>query len=353
MCLQNQFYPLVYLKNGKRKILFNCGVKVTDRESFEAVFNTSHTVKQNGVTSQYLYKYLKNVEYERFDKMVQVPCGCCRECLADNSKQWAFRILKEAAQYENNYFITFTYNDEFLPKDRNLDKLFFQKINKKLKKYLKEKQFKSDFRFYGVGEYGSKTARPHYHCIYFNLDLQDLKFEYIDNNHNLHFSSAFLNNVYCKLVEDSTGKKVSKSIGFIDIGSVDIGSACYVARYCDKKRRLTTSEKKELLDKGIVPEFAAMSRKPGIGASYYDEAYDRFIDGKFYDIEKGKQFKLPLYYTKKLKEILKDTPELERYEIQAKRSASITIANQLQISDLIDLNSYNNSNDVIHSKRGL
>lgn len=339
MCLQNSFYPLVTLKNGKRKVLFNIPVRVTDRQSFENVFNTKRLISCYGVDSQYVYKYLKSIEYERFEKMVQVPCGCCRECLADNSKQWAFRILKEASQFENNYFITITYNDDYIPKDRMLEKDFFTDFNKKLKTYLNRNGLKSDFRFYGVGEYGSKTARPHYHVIYFNLDLQDLKFEYIDSNHNLHFSSRFLEQVWQK--------------GFIDIGSVDIGSACYVARYCDKKRRLTTSEKRDLQDKGIVPEFSAMSRRPGIGASYYDEAFDRFINGKYYDIEKGKQFKLPLYYTKKFKEILKDTPELERYEKQAKQSASLTVANQLELSDIVDLDSYNQSLDSIHSKRGL
>ena len=342
MCLQNAFYPLVYLNDGKRKVMFNYGIKVIDRNSFEDMIRTSHEFALARIgCSRYsiLNTMFKKEDIERIDKMIQVPCGCCRECLADNSKQWAFRILKEAAQYENNYFITITYNDDNLPADRMLDVDFFKDFNKKLKTYLKRKGLKSDFRFYGVGEYGSKTARPHYHCIYFNLDLQDLKFEYIDSNHNLHFSSPLLEQVWQK--------------GFIDIGSVDIGSACYVARYCDKKRRLTTSQKRELEDKGIVPEFASMSRRPGIGASYFNEAFDRFIDGKYYDIVKGKQFKFPLYYTKKFKELLKDTPELERYENQAKLSANITIANQLELSDFIDLESYNRDSDIQRSKRGL
>ena len=339
MCLSNCFYPLVYLKNGKRKVIFQAGVHVKDRDSYNMVFDIARLFKTGCVDSQYLRKLYKNEEIERLDKMIQVPCGCCRECLADNSKQWAFRILKEAAQYENNYFITITYNDENIPNNRMLDKNFFTDFNKKLKTYLTRKGLNSDFRFYGVGEYGSKTARPHYHCIYFNLDIRDLKFEYIDSNHNLHFSSELLNQVWQK--------------GFIDIGSVDLGSACYVARYCDKKRRLTTTEKRDLEEKGIVPEFSSMSRRPGIGASYYDEAFDRFINGKYYDIEKGKEFKLPLYYTKKLKEILKDTPELVKYEKQARETASITIANQLELSDIVDLDSYNRDNDIIKSKRGL
>lgn len=342
MCVRNTYYPLVYLPDGKRKVMFNYGIKVVDRDSMElvSIYSKEFQKAKIGISN---YQSLNNLfaknQIERIDKMIQVPCGCCRECLADNSKQWAFRILKEAAQYENNYFITITYNEDNLPKDHMLEKDFFTKFNKKLKVYLARNGLRSDYRFYGVGEYGSKTARPHYHCIFFNLDLQDLKFEYIDSNHNLHFSSKLFSQVWDK--------------GFVDIGSVDIGSACYVARYCDKKRRLTTSEKQELVEKGIVPEFSAMSRMPGIGACYTSEALDNFINGKYYDVQKGQTFKLPLYYTKKFKEILKDTPELARYEEHAKNSASIVIANQLELSDFIDLESYKEDSDVLRSKRGL
>ena len=177
MCIRNTYYPLVYLPDGKRKIMFHYGVKIVDRESFELVstYSTEFKMAKFGMSNYVsLNKMFAENKVERIDKMVQVPCGCCRECLGDNSKQWAFRILKEAAQYENNYFITITYNDENLPSDRMLQKDFFTKFNKKLKTYLKRNGLKSDFRFYGVGEYGSTTARPHYHCIYFNLNLVNL-----------------------------------------------------------------------------------------------------------------------------------------------------------------------------------
>ena len=42
MCLQNQYYPLVYLNNGKRKIMFQYGIKVIDRDTFDMVYNTKH-----------------------------------------------------------------------------------------------------------------------------------------------------------------------------------------------------------------------------------------------------------------------------------------------------------------------
>ena len=150
MCLQNSFYPLVTLKTGKRKVMFNFGFRVTDRESFEFIRQNTFEFKMAKYgysSSSYLNKVYKSEDIERIEKMIQVPCGCCRECLADNSKQWAFRILKEAAQYENNYFVTITYNEDNIPNDRMLDKNFFTDFNKKLKTYLSRNGLKSDFRF--------------------------------------------------------------------------------------------------------------------------------------------------------------------------------------------------------------
>ena len=106
MCLQNAFYPLVYLNDGKRKVMMKYGIKVIDRNSFEDMLRTSHEFALAKIGySRYtiLNTMFKKEDIERIDKMIQVPCGCCRECLADNSKQWAFRILKETAEGEIAY----------------------------------------------------------------------------------------------------------------------------------------------------------------------------------------------------------------------------------------------------------
>lgn len=339
MCLQNTYYPLVLKRDGKQKILFNYGVKVTSREEFENLQFIRH---QSDVALFGLSKYkslnilFHDEEVKSIVKFTQVPCGCCRECLNNISIQWAFRIMKEASQYDNNWFITFTYNDNNLPSDMMLDNLFYQSFNKKLKKYLRDKGLHSDFRFYGVGEYGSKNARPHYHCIYFNLDLPDLEFHHKDKKGFLHFKSKFL--------EDTFG------LGFIDIGSVDVGSACYVARYCEKKHRLTTTEKDELKNKGIVPEFSAMSRRPGVGSNAFDNILEDFKKGITSHFVKGQLFSLPLYYSKKIKEILKGSPILEEYEKQCLENMGSKLHDLLEVSDRCDLDYYLKSLDRVNKR---
>lgn len=329
MCLRNTYYPLVKMKDGKRKVLFNYDFPIRSRKDFESlIFDRKQFDWARFGLSVYdgLNILFAKEHIEKIEKLVQVPCGCCRECLDTISREWAFRILQEASRFENNYFITFTYNDENLPLDYMLDEKFFQDFNKKFKVYLKRKGLKSDFRFYGVGEYGSKGARPHYHCIYFNLDLNDLKYEYTDEQGNLHFSS--------KLIEDVYGK------GFVDIGSVDVGSACYVARYCEKKRRLNKSEKEEKKKNGIVPEFSSMSRRPGIGAGAFNAMLEDFKNGVYSHFVKGSKFSLPLYYSRKIKEILAGTEVLELYEKRCMKNSMAKITDYLIVSDRCSLNNY-------------
>ena len=43
-----------------------------------------------------------------------VPCGRCIGCRVERSRQWALRCVHEAELYEENCFITLTFNDEFL-----------------------------------------------------------------------------------------------------------------------------------------------------------------------------------------------------------------------------------------------
>lgn len=352
MCLRNILYPLVKLDNGKKHLFLNYGIKIKSREIYDDLkdYNMQFRFASLGVSKyEGLNKLVKSESVVEFLKFVNVPCGCCRECLNDLSRQWAFRIMKEAELYDNNYFITLTYSDEHLPDNRFLVKDEISKFNKKLKVYLDRNNLNSRFRFYGVGEYGSGQfqtefglqvkSRPHYHVIYFDLDIPDLQFLKLDENKNLLFTSELLSKVWGK--------------GFVTIGAVDIGSACYVARYCDKKRRLNKTEKDDLISKGITPEFSVMSRMPGIGSHYLDKIKNDFENGLFKQYLKGKTFSIPLYYSKKIKEQLEGSSILLQYEQHASFAAAAKVAQLLNISDVTDLDNFLDSLDVVDTKRKL
>lgn len=167
MCVNLAQYPLVELNDGKKKVLFNYGVVVENRDFF--TFNNLELSWNNAIRGKSLRESfnwaVKNYGVKKFLKYTAVPCGKCEDCLKARARGWAFRILKECELYENNFFITFTYDDLHVPYSDKLCQTLIKdeisKFNKALKTYLKRKGLESGFRFYGVGEYGSNTFRPH------------------------------------------------------------------------------------------------------------------------------------------------------------------------------------------------
>lgn len=323
MCLSTYRYPLVNLEDGKRKILFDCGVSLntpSDFEHFKHIERDAVFASKGFALSPYFNMVFKKHNVTSFVKFLQVPCGQCSECLRQRAQEWATRIMLEASQHEHNYFITFTYDDDHVPADRNLDKDFFRKFNKKLKVYLNRKGLDSTFRFYGVGEYGGETQRPHYHAIYFNLPLFDLQFLKTTDDGNLMFTSPFIASVHGQ--------------GFITIEAVDLGSACYVARYCDKKQLLSKIEKKRLLDAGIEPEFMRCSLRPGIGAGFVDVAVDKLINDVYNFTIKGKSLPIGKYLLNKAKDKL-TAEQLEAYEKRNDRLNSNNFATEEKLAKIV------------------
>lgn len=184
-----------------------------------------------------------------------VPCGHCIGCRLDHAKQWSIRCCLEASFYDHNYFVTLTYDDEHNPK--HLVKEDLQKFIKKLRTYL-ERSGKASPRFFANGEYGSSTLRPHYHAIFFNLELDDLKYFKTTNTGTL-YNSDFLTKIWNK--------------GHVVVAEVNYHTCNYVARYIVKGYKGADLEKY-----GFTNEFILMSRRPGIGFGYFDKNNSNLYD---------------------------------------------------------------------------
>lgn len=80
-------------------------------------------------------------------------------------RMWLGRLLLEQRYYES-VFVTFTYDDASVPID---DKGQMVLERKDLVDMLKRarKRAHSGFRYFAVGEYGSKYGRPHFHLLCF------------------------------------------------------------------------------------------------------------------------------------------------------------------------------------------
>ena len=196
------------------------------------------------------------------DSLVMIPCGECTACIEQRTRSWAVRCCLEAAQYENNCFITLTYNPANLPK---------QGVNiKDVQRFIKNlrNEFGAGIRYFGAAEYGS-LGRAHYHIILFNFFPPDARAIKQCEFGGMYYESKKLLSLW------RTAKKLKDghyhSLGFVSVGELSFNSCAYVARYCQKKIG------KELGVVGVNKEFSFMSRRPGIGEQYFKDHFDSLI----------------------------------------------------------------------------
>lgn len=98
------------------------------------------------------------------DAFIMCSCGKCYACLSNRRRSWLFRLQNESLDSVITLFCTLTYND--VSCDGYVHKDHLQKFFKKLRHY-------EEFKYYAIGEYGTKTQRPHYHCVIFFKSAPD------------------------------------------------------------------------------------------------------------------------------------------------------------------------------------
>lgn len=216
---------------------------------------------------------------------LELPCGQCIGCRVDRSREWAVRCCHENSLHEDSCFVTLTYSPKFFPPDGGLRVKDWQNFAKRLRRR------KGKFRFLHCGEYGDENKRPHYHAIIFGHDFWEDRKELQTNKRGEQIWTS-------KELEDIWG------MGFCTIGSVSFASAAYVARYVLKKVTGDRAAKQyERVDGEtgevyqIQPEYATMSRRPGLGASWF-EKYSADVYPSDEVIINGKKFRPPRYYDK-------------------------------------------------------
>jgi len=112
-----------------------------------------------------------------------VPCGYCNFCLQRKRSDWSVRIFKEFQESESGYFLTLTYDEDHIMYGSNetgtLVKEHLQMFIRQFKQLQRRWERKNGhderkIKHYSVGEYGTKSLRPHYHSILINARLEVL-----------------------------------------------------------------------------------------------------------------------------------------------------------------------------------
>lgn len=202
-----------------------------------------------------------------------VPCGKCNFCLQVKRADWSFRLQNELRHSDSGVFITLTYDEDNVPyadvdnfRRPTLVKRHCQLFMKRLRKYDAKSKgvFFRPVRYYLVGEYGTRSNRPHYHAIVFNL---------------------------CADAVDAL-PKIWKC-GGVHVGKVTPASIHYTTKYFINRPGEW---------EGYEKPFALMSLKPGLGNDYVSthKCWHRNTEDvtsmRYYTQVGGVKARLPRYY---------------------------------------------------------
>lgn len=201
-----------------------------------------------------------------------LDCKECIGCQRKYSADWAARIVHESQCHEQNCFLTLTYRDEDLPHRGQLVPAHLRQFIKDLRNYYRGERSRL-IRYFGVGEYGGRTWRPHYHLCGFGFMFDDLVGAGQSNTGHSRFTSRTLDSIWGR--------------GNTMIGNLDPGTAAYTAGYCIKKLRDVASggERYKRFDPllqqwyRLVPEFSQKSTHPGIGRLFLDRFWSDVFPG--------------------------------------------------------------------------
>lgn len=257
--------------------------------------------------------------------IVKLPCGQCIGCRLDYSREWANRLILELQDHDPDdcWFVTLTYDNDHIVDLCRSEKGFYSLNKRDLQLFMKRLRRSIEpakVRFYAVGEYGGHTLRPHFHLILFNAPLAQWSMEQLHKSAigYVYQSSELLNGLW--------------PFGYNVCAPVTWESCAYTARYMLKKLKGKESDFYD--SEGLERPFATMSRKPGIGKSYFD-SMENFAESTFICAPAGngvKQFPPPAYFERQFEQI---DPEASANRKALKKSIAIERRQlELQLTDL-------------------
>lgn len=197
-------------------------------------------------------------------------CGKCLMCRKKKAYELASRCVLHASLYDNNAFITLTYDETKDGYHNEMDYTDIQKFKKRLRSYI-YRTFKRRIELFNVHEYG-KLGKKHWHLIVFNEGFSDKELYTVRNGIPL-YRSPTLERLW--------------PFGFSTIGDVTEASAMYQSQYMEKdfKNGNVTNGKK------------SKSKHSGIGKPYFLKHYKQILSLGYVPIG-GKKLPVPRYFQK-------------------------------------------------------
>lgn len=245
--------------------------------------------------------------YRRYllENAIEVPCGKCAACRLNYSREWANRCFLESLLHEKTWFITLSYRDDALKfGSKGLATLEKDALSQFVRKVRDYYGHDLKIRFFGCGEYGDETMRPHYHLILFGAPINDLTIDMPDMSKPKLESGQYP--IFRR--KNSNGDYVyfSQEIyncwkkGKIEVEEASWNTSAYVSRYVMKKQKGRGAEIYSRLD--ILPPYLRMSTRPGIAYDWFIQHQEDLLSFDYLSVknQKGVQTSRPPRYFEKI-----------------------------------------------------
>lgn len=252
-----------------------------------------------------------------------LPCGICLGCKMDRAEGWAIRSAHEARMCADHapgnpgsVFLTLTFDPEHLPRDNSVSLERLQVFVRALRYRLERDGVVIRVRYYAAAEYGELRGRAHYHLLLFGFRFPDRTHWTTVRGHRLYKSELL---------------SLAWPYGNALIGDVTYKSARYVAGYVSKKvggpKAADHYHRQSPVDGewyDVEPEFSVMSKKPGLGKSWF-EMFKSDVFPSDQVIIDGHPRKPPRYYEQMLSD-----EELEPVKRKRRRDALAKAADRTE-----------------------
>jgi len=214
------------------------------------------------------------------------PCGQCPVCRQRYAAGWAVRLQNEERSSSTAHFITFTYATHNLSMSssgaQTLVKSHLQKFFKRLRQCNVRRGNLLPIKYYAVGEYGSKTKRPHYHALIFNCHVDTIELAWSKRSHSM---------------------AQPVSIGEIHYGDVTPASIGYTLKYMVKPKSVPHPRVAQYYNDDRQREFSLISN--GIGLSYLTDNMKSWHladlhNRRYIVLPDGIKAAMPRYYYEKI-----------------------------------------------------
>lgn len=197
-------------------------------------------------------------------------CGKCLSCRKKRAYELAARCVLHASLFNENCFLTLTYDEKREGYHNEFEYSDIQKFKKRLRAAVWRKH-KRRVDLFNVHEYG-KNGKKHWHLVLFGYDFSDKLVQSRHGEYSL-YTSGELQSLW--------------KFGFSTVGSVTEASAMYQAQYMEK----------DFKNGNYNGGRKSHSRHSGIGRCYFEKHYRQILSLGYVPFN-GRRLPVPRYFRK-------------------------------------------------------